>query len=427
MKIFIVGDGKMDARCIFEDTNSSLVYMERYVNDGSPSGWTKLRSTSNETSPFFGRDSFPLLFFSDADLEYEAIGKQNPLLGPNINYVHPDSIQSTILQEANRTLLTSEVLVAPTSGGRTMFILKPEVRGFLKLTYDIGRIGRVDRQLTLNHCLSSYEVSETIKKCIDAGQYPESFALLLESSGKVSHLTCKSGIYEWGTMFRELVPYPYVFEKRQIVPGFSLFGKDHYNKESINDEVLINQFIDLSGSSPIDYLLNVLKITVDAWFNTLLNCSFILETHGQNCYYEINQNFQITRIVIKDMDSVDKDISLAKKLGLNTEWKSYPFACFYESEPENVPWYYKIRPSYMYDFKLGTYILDPLIESVCCKFNLNRQMFSNRIKQYVNEKYMDAIPNGYFPENGCWYYCNNDERKPGERRKYYSHPNPKYR
>lgn len=416
----------MDAKRLFEDTNSTLVYMERYVNDGSPSGWTKLRSTSNDTSPFYGKSSFPLLKFSDLDLDCKIIGNHNILFDSNINFVHPDSVQSTVLQESNRILSDSNVLVAPTSGGRTMFILSPQIKGFLKLTYDVSRIGRVDRQLTMNHCISSYEVSETIKTCIDEGKYPDTFAILLESSGKVSKLVHETGIYEWGTMFRELTPYPYVSEKRQIVPGFSLFGKDYYNEESINDELLINQFIELSGMSPADYLLNILKITVDAWFGTLTNCSFILETHGQNCYYEINDQFCITRIVIKDMDSVDKDISLAEELELNTKWKSFPFACFYKSEPENVPWYYKIRPSYMYDFKLGTYLFDPLIRAVCGKFNLEPQNFSNEIKRYVDKHYMSIIPSGYFPEN-CWYYCDNSERKPGERRKYYTHPNPKYR
>lgn len=418
----------MNAKTIFLTPEDAFIYMERYVNNGSPSGWTKLRSTSLETSPFTGKNKFPLLQFNDIDVNVIEIGEHNNIFDNNVNFAHPDSYCSEILQNSKRTLINSNVIVSPTSGGRTMYVRSENYSGFIKLTYDVNRIGRVDRQLKYEHCMSSYEVSSSLKKAIDDGKFKKTFSILLEKSAKVSRLVFNSKVYDWGTILRECTPYPYITnEKRCLVPGFSMFGTDFYSNVTEEDELLINQFIEMSGINPTEYLCNVIKITVDAWFEVLLNCAFILELHGQNCYYEINENYQVVRIVIKDMDSVDKDLSLARKLGLNDQWKSFPFECFYEDKPENYPWYYKIRPSYMYDFKLGTYLLEPMIQAVYKRYRIDTNIVYNTIKKYVRDNYWNKIPLGYFPLDGSWYDCDNSERKPGERRKYYQHNNPKFR
>lgn len=419
----------MDAKKIFDNLKESFIYMERFVNNGSPSGWTKKKSTSPETNPFTGKKEFPLVEIDDSGLDSLIIGEPNDIFNKR-NFCHPDSIafMSPVVKSDKISAKDSDVIVQPTSGGRTMFLCSNQYAGFIKLTYDVARIGRVDRQLKYEHCMSSYEVSNAMKRAIDSGKYADTFSVLLERTGKVTYIPIDNeNYYEWGTMLREIKPYPYVEEERQIIPGFSLFGTDFYNEETQKDDLLINQFIALSKKDPKDYLTNVATITVDSWFQSALNCGFLLELHGQNCYYEINKNFEITRIVIKDMDSVDKDMSLQKKLGLNSVWKSFPYECFYEDEPEDHPWYYKIRPSYMYDFKLGTYLLLPIIDAVCSHFNLDKQQIIAEIKEYVRNKYLEKLPKGFFPEDGTWYDCDNSERKPGTRRTYYAHDNPMFR
>lgn len=417
----------MQGEKIFDNILNAYIYMERYVNNGSPSGWTRLRSTSKETNPFTGKERFSILEFDDNDLDCLIIGDSNLLFEKGINYAHPDSLNSEILRFAKRKLKKSFLEVSPTSGGRTMLIRNDKLDGFIKLTYDVDRIGRVDRQLGYGHCMSSIEVSNAIKDAIDRKMFKNTYGVLLEKSAKVTKIPYNNTIYEWGTILRENQGYPYINEKRQLIPGFSLFGKDHYSKDTANDELLINQFIKLSQRDPQEYLLSMMMMTIDAWFDTLLNCAFILELHGQNCYYEIDEHYIIKRILIKDMDSVDKDLTLAKKLGLNDQWKSYPFECFYEDVPENHPWYYKIRPSYMYDFKLGTYLLQPVMDVVCEKFKIDKTYIRNTLKEYVSDLYIGQIPSGYFPEDGSWFDCDKGERKPGERRKYYAHPNPLFR
>jgi hypothetical protein len=107
---------------------------------------------------------------------------------------------------------------------------------------------------------------------------------------------------------------------------------------------------------------------------------------------------------------------------LNDRWESYPYMCF-----DGSIYFYSIRPSFIYDFKVGEYLLSPIIEAVASKYGLNRAAIECEVRLYVKENYTWQLPNAYFPADGCWYDCDNTERRPGTKRKYFAHPNPKFR
>lgn len=407
---------KIDA--FFQNQIETYLYLERYVNNGSPSGWHEKHKTSFDTNPFTGKTSFRLLKFEDMDLQSYLIGESNPLFS-NVNYAHPDSIESRVLSQSGRSLVETEFLTSPTSGGRTMFIRDNNFPGYLKLTYDIGRIGRVDRQISYKHCLSSYETNQTIKNAIDLGAASSGFGIQLESAAKVSVLQTDKGFYEWGVIFREFRPYPYTQNVGLLVPGFSLFGKDRF---APNDECILIQLIERKKADPYDYLRRLIMMIIDCYWEIVVSCAFHIECHGQNCFFEIDENFDIKRFIVKDMDSVDKDIPLAKYMGLRDKWDSYPVMCFDESV-----YYYKIRSSYMYDFKLGEYLLSPIIDTVVDKYGIDPTRLYEEVKDHVHKKYLCNLPKDYFPLDGCWYNCDNSERLPGMKRAYYSHENPKFR
>lgn len=409
----------MDAKKLFIDKENAYMYLERYVNNGSPSGFTDLRTTSDRTNPFIGEERFPLLEFIDTDIECIILGAKHECFERGVNYGHPDSINSEILIGSGRKIVESHFVASPTAGARTMLIRSPNIRGYLKLTYDVSRIGRVDRQIALKNCQSSLEVSECFKKCIDEKKFPPTFSLLLETSAKISVLELTDKVYQWGVIFREGKPYPYIDKNTQLIPGFSLFGIDRHAKD---DEFLINQFIEISKSEPRKYLVNLLKMIVDCYWAVVLNCAFHLECHAQNCLFEIDEEYNINRMVIIDLDSVDKDIPLARYFGFNDKWESFPQACYVENTNN-----YSTRPSYMYDFKVGEYLLVPLIDVVSKKYNLNVAEVEKEIREYVQMNYTSKLPPFYFPSDGCWYYCENTERKPGEIRKYFPRENPKFR
>lgn len=175
----------MDAKKLFLDTENAYIYLERYVNNGSPTGF-HIRSTSIETSPFNGQERFPLLEFSDKDVECIYLGSKHELFIKGINYAHPDSLKSKNLEAAGREIVESDIVVSPTASGRTMLMRRPSGSGFLKLTYDVSKIGILDRQMTLNYCQKSLEVSKSLKNRIDQGKLPKTFSLFLEESSKVS-------------------------------------------------------------------------------------------------------------------------------------------------------------------------------------------------------------------------------------------------
>ena len=409
----------MKAINIFRNLLDSYIYMERYVNDGSPSGFTKIHTTSYNTNPFTGLNSFFLLEFEDEDCNSYVEGEYNPLFSAGVNYAHPDSIESQILLETKRGIRESRILVAPTASSRTMLILNEGIKGFLKLTYDVSKIGRCTRDISGIAGTASLENSKRIKKCIDDGLMPSDFAVLLETSFKCSKLEAVGVSFEWGTIFRDYEPYPKHNGILQVIPAFSLFSKDKYNPE---DESLINQFIELSGQNPGDYLWNVLKMTIDAHWNLVLKASLRPEMHAQNCMYELNQDYQLCRIIIKDMEDVDRDLVVARFTGNTYEWQTYPYKCYDETTKD-----FKYQASYMYDFKMGEYLLSPIIETVSKKFGLDSKFFEKKIQEYVRQTYLPYLPTGYFSSNNSWYYCKNVERKPGESKIFYSKNEPRFR
>lgn len=404
---------------LLNNQDESYIYLERYVNNGSPSGFTDIHKTSFETNQYTGKPQYPILQFSDYKYETRIWGEELDFLH-NLNYAHPDSRNSSVLKSAHCDVIDSDIIVSPTSSGRTMLIRSKHYNGFIKLNYDIARIGRVDRQLTLNHCLSSFEVTNTLKNCIDNNSIGNQFSLLLDKSWKVSFLHTSDKIYEWGVILRDRTPYPYKLDSSNaLIPGFSLFGKDRLNDK---DEYLIIQLIEKSLHGPSEYLRNILQIVVNSYWQIVLKTAFHIECHGQNCLFEFDNNYNIIRMVLRDMDSVDKDIELAKKIGLRYEWESFPYLCLNKDI-----YYYPIRSSYMYDFKLGEYLLDPLINIVCSKYELDMQIFYNYVKEIVNDIYLPQLPSDYFTPDGKWYKADNTERLSGQKRQYFSQPNPKFR
>jgi hypothetical protein len=138
----------------------------------------------------------------------------------------------------------------------------------------------------------------------------------------------------------------------------------------------------------------------------------------------MDESYRPVRFVYKDMDSVEKDIPLARFLGYRTEWESSPVMCFDESL-----YFYPIRASYMYDFKLGEYLMWPIIQSVKIKYKAKIDIpdIQNIIREHVRSNYLDKLPKEYFPTDDCWYKCDDTERLPGQRREYIANANPKFR
>lgn len=377
---------------------ANYIYLERYVNDESPSGFSK-NTTSFKTSPKNGEKSFNILEFDDNDATF-TIGKEKEIFKKGYNYAHPDSINNPFLKKAN--VKPSKYKVTPTASARTMILLHNN--DFLKLTYD-KIIDRSPRFIYLKDALISLENTYKIKNAFKKGIMPKTFAIFPEESAKVTILENDDKKISWGTIYREKTPYPVINKEYIYIPAFSLFSKDCKKEKN---KPLITQLIKLSNKSEQEYLLNILNITIDSFFHLVLNCGLFAEMHAQNCVYELDKNFNITRLILRDMQDIALDTmikpnntfpymteELEKYIEIleKTNFDSYILPRTKYRHQRNV--------SYYYDFKLEEYLIKPLIQTVSNYYNLNQKLFYNFIKEKVNTEYLSHFPKDYFPNE--WY------------------------
>lgn len=118
---------------IEKKTNIELhMYMERYVNDGSPSGFSFTYSTSKQYSPKYGARSFELNLFRTENIHL--YGKNEHNIFSNCIAIHPDDFD--IFKNRNDCqLLNKTVSAIPSSSPRTILTNLEGTPYFLKLHY----------------------------------------------------------------------------------------------------------------------------------------------------------------------------------------------------------------------------------------------------------------------------------------------------
>ena len=399
---------------LLQNNLNDYLHLERYVNRGSPSGFSFEYTTSQNTMPRSLVDNFSLYGINfTADVSSEIYGEQLSILSKYDMIVHPDMIEEQELMPFI-AYKDSFLKVKPTASGRTVRIID-EYDYFLKMHYQ-RLLGRINRVLEKDHAISSIEVSSIISNQIDRRILPNFFYFMREISAKVVEIPFAGSKKDWGIVVREPLPYPNDGQIKFVIPCFSLFSKDIKRE---NDPTLLCQLFELQNKKIEDFLFeNLISPIMTCYFSTILNCGMQMDAQAQNTSIGIDENFQIVGIVFKDAESIDKDIPLIEKLGLNIQFKSNKFKCLTENE------YYAILHSYFFDFKLGEYLITPIIEEAKLHYKFNEQSLIERIKEH-NSFFINKLPLGFFPAS--WYNYAHvvlDRTKP---RPWESHSNPKYR
>lgn len=403
---------------------------ERYVNNGSRSGIKN--TTSVETSPLSSVDAFELYSIETDNLI--CIGQDKEFVFPS-KYVliHPDLVESELLLSYKGCISKTGIKVNPTASGRTTYC--SDYGCFIKLAY-FEILGRIPRHIGLDILQSAFEVTKNLKSLIDSEVCNSSFAILREDKGLLIKLNLPDReTYELGVIFREGKPYPSLPEYFAMVPFFSLFSKEfkpdsNWELCEHQDEPLIVQlFLKQSEFTTIlDFTLNkILKPLFHTYFDALLFGGIELEAHAQNMLISISRNFEVKQIVCRDLESAGRDISLMQErnISFNDIAKSYKY--IKKTIPDSGEKYstYQRTHSFMFDFKLGEYIVTPIIECIC-DFDptINRVNLVSQIKLY-NNSFIRQFPNDYFPVQWCDY----DDVVWGDSVKkiYNWHDNPKYR
>jgi len=408
---------------LLQHPNSSRYYLERYVNDGSPSGFSTVNTTKPQTSPFELNPFFyPNICIANNQFfkEYGVIpdlGIKYLEEGKNWIIVHPDMKNHTFFDNKSFQLKEiTEFKVIPTASGRTVQIYHNHNEDYIKLHYS-GILGRVRRELPFIKAVSGPEISNLITKAIDKRELNARISLFKETGARVLF---NENNEEWGMVWRQNKPYNIKDEMAHFIfPAFSLFSIDRINNYHYP---ILKQIIDTYKYNPKEYALEVIIFPlIKSYFEIISKLGLQPELNSQNLMFSFNSDFSICSFILRDLESVDKDLTIMKEIGQEFESLSYPFK-FIDASQFN----YYIKHSFMFDFKLGESILEPIITVLEKYFSISKQSVYSEIKLFTKEKLKD-LPTNFFPVNK-WYVFDKvlvDQTK--LERPYIEFDNPKFR
>lgn len=397
----------------------NTIYLERYVNYGSPSGYSIKCSTSDNTNPFKGSDYiFPYICSTDKScfIDLGVIPNIDCDLLDNESWVlvHPDMSSHHLFSNNRLRLKIAEhIKLVPTASARTLMLIDSEHHGYFKLHYD-GTIGRLERKLQYNEAVSGFEISKIMESLIDSGKLDGRLTLLPETGARVLRVDNQ----EWGMVWREGKPYGDCNKVKYIIPVFSLFSKDRHHPQ---DNTILEQIITEKCYDPttyiIDYLINPI---IECYFSLLKNAGIQGEWHAQNLLIGFDENFYPERIIARDLESMDKDLTLIKQFNLPFQFQSAPFKCIDSSRED-----YKKKHSFMFDFKLGEYVIQPLLNFLQSIYFISSDTIIPSIKDCSRNQIKD-LPDNFFPEK--WYgYKNVVIDRSTAKRPYIVFDTPKFR
>jgi hypothetical protein len=408
---------------IAEDPLRALRYMERYVNDGSPSGFTEENRPSAATDPFGFTPWFrPICIFSDDAPEvFGSVPQLLPFeeaLGPNWFLIHPDMKSHADLTQFDHRL-SENLRLVPTSSGRTAQILDIRAADYIKFHYD-GLLGRIERHLTGKKAIAGPEVSSEIASSLNAGQLPLTLCILHESGAKL--LTTKgpaSKFPEWGLVWRETSPIgTRAKDIAYTIPFFALFSIDRLQSYH---RTLFEALCTVWKRDAAQMLIEgILFPILDAYFSLIIKLGFQIELNAQNVLIGFSQEWRPVALIVRDLMGTEKDLSLRLHSGLPTEFRSSPYKCISKEAAQDL---WTIRHSFVFDFKLGTYLLDLAVGAITGMDLIQQDDIVSLLRQHALT-YITQLPADYFPRD-LWY--RHDRVLLDKVREYVSEPHPRYR
>ncbi|UTA67547.1 IucA/IucC family protein [Emticicia sp. 21SJ11W-3] len=377
----------------------SRYYLERYVNDGSPSGFSTINTTKPKTSPFELNSWFNLYICFAPKMMFREYGNIPEMNINEINsdenwiFVHPDMFDNIFfLNKSFKIKLIDQYKVVPTASGRTVQLVNTINEDYIKLHYS-GILGRISRELPFFKAIAGPEISNILKKAVDEKLLNKSFSFLPELGARV--LINPDNMEEWGMVWRENKPYGLNEEfSHFMLPSFSLFSMDRLN---IHHFPILKQIIDKFNYEPEQYALEkIIYPLIECYFSVVINLGLQPELNSQNLLLGFNKDFSKCSFVIRDLESVDKDLTLMRLKDIKFNFLSYPYKCI-----ESTQFNYSIKHSFMYDFKLGESILEPIINLINQYYNIDKLRLQLKIKEY-SKQFIKQLPKDFYPRNK-WY------------------------
>lgn len=416
---------KLDA--LFRDPLRARQYAERYLNDGSPSGFSTRFTTSEATSPFGLTPWFNLFRLTAPPESIRSLGEipnwpaeldceaQDWLL------IHPDMAEREELQHQNLKLfLDSRHRVIPTASGRTVQFTRCQVPDYVKLHYE-GTLGRVRRHLPFYKAATGPEVGRLIMDAIDQGILDERVSILPEPGARSVTLRGREASYEWGMTWRSHRPYGRTADEIAFfLPAFALFSTDRL---ASYDPELLEQIIASSEKNPATYVMTeLIEPAIECYFSMISVLGLQPEWNAQNLLFGFDESLRVVALITRDLESIDRDVTLRESMDLPNEFAFFPYKCIHQDQ-----YNYRIKHSFMFDHKLGDYVLDPILSFVSDRFGSDLVELRQAARDIADVQ-IRTLPGDFFPEDGCWYMFERvlvDQEKAS--RPYIAIPNPKFR
>jgi hypothetical protein len=145
------------------------------------------------------------------------------------------------------------------------------------------------------------------------------------------------------------------------------------------------------------------------------------EWNSQNLLISFNQSFTEAKFIMRDLESIDKDLTMMDNLKIKHNFECYPYKCIEEKQ-----YNYNIKHSFMFDFKLGECIIDPLLLLLNKYYHLDLEKSRNKIKE-ITKKYISSLPGDFFPKNKWFVFDKVLVDQSVSERPYIELDNPKFR
>ena len=355
----------------------SLVYLENFVNQGSPSGFSRQNDILGEFAPGRMQPVEVLLMKPNYPvLEYFT---QRQLINSNIDSgvlaIHPMVIDLLKDYEKITDLdVVKKVNAYVTASGRTLLAQIDDKFSFLKLHFP-QILGRVYRHLPLRKAIAGVEISNIVVEHIVRGH--------IKDIGILPEIKC-CGIVRKGLddsisfieRATEVVVNKGLDNGSILIPGFSLFSGDIRNTE---DKLLIQQICEeFRIVSPIDFYERIVHPLLAGYLKLTFEYGLMPEINAQNLLYAVDLNKQLIYPVLRDMGRVEKLLYINHDLD---SLISCPYKTIYKGQDD----YATKRHSFSFDFKLTQYVLEPIVDGFCKMERGSDAMIKQEIYSYASE------------------------------------------
>jgi len=383
----------------------SLYYLDRYRNEGTRtySQHSDYSEAEEQFQPTADNASFLLNVFALPEQELN-IYTANPPEALRQRYlssdgacfcVHPQVLENfphdpyiKLAREKGRP--ENSLTVAPSSSTRTLYV-QDEYPHAVKVHFPfrISRYGRKMRDEVIEQAIT---VSLDLEQGIH--HFDDDFAFLREVIGvSGKNLDEQTGRGEnWGYLVRDMIPFPQVADKRDLVPGFALYGKDFFHPDT---PPLLYALI--GDADPVAYVLeNIMFPIVRHWIQCYTNFGYMLEPHGQNTLLEVDPDKNITRIVHRDL-SLGIDMRLRNDKGLSSD---------HLNQYNRMDYGQFI--SITYDMFMGSHFFDRIV--TCCREkypHLQEEDFRVPCRELFHQLFPDYKT--YIPESVFYFSEERDE------------------